>query len=767
MQAQNNQYDNPRLQAALAYAALGWHVLPCWWINDDLSCACGRECSSPGKHPIGVVAPLGQHSATTDSETIIRWWTMYPLANVAVELARSGLCAVDIDPRNGGLYTIDMIEAQHGPLKSDVLQFTGGGGEHRVFLRPVDGRLPGRLGPGVDLKVNGYIMVEPSRHKSGRHYAWEASGDPRDGITPPPLPDWLRDLASQQHVSVAADRQQRVLFVTEEQKQEIVAALRTIPADDRDVWLRVGMALQSTADQQWAFDVWTEWSQTSRKYDPVDQIRVWRSFRARGLDGITYRSIFELAKQHGGIVIPNQMVIDAAPPMGAPTLAWQQDTDNTPVLHESMPELPEHLLLPPEGALRDCVQWINDTAPKPQPVFAVQAAIAFAATVLGRRFRTDYDNYPSLYLLNIGESGCGKEYARSAIEALLSACGLAHLIGPSGYTSDSGVLSALLAQPNHCTVLDEMHRVLELASVKNNIHLRSMLTFLVSAWGQLHGVVRPRAYSTFGLSKRDRETLAERTIYKPAITLLGLAVPEFWERVGTAAARDGFLNRFLIVETDIGRQVSSFKPHQPVPDSIIEWAQRIRARYDGTVDPDMAPNMDIEPVTVPIDAEARRMFAELEADCMTGDLCAKAREAGAIEIVNRSTEQAMRLSLIVALSADAHEVQAQHAHWAIQWVRAHTLRTIHRLKYTVANSDFAATCKQVYGVLARKGKPMNMARIVDYAPRMQDYNVQQRAQVMAALMQEGKVREVESPKTVRSGRAGQWFVAIKRGGDED
>src|SRR5574343_552490 len=365
-------HENERLRAALAYASIGWHVFPAWWIEDG-KCACGnKDCKSPGKHPISKAAPWGQTNATTDANQIRSWWDAWPKANIAVFLERSGLCAIDIDPRNGGLETIDQIEAQHGPLTSDLLQFTGGGGEHRVFQLPGNGMtLPGKLGPGVDVKLNGYIMLEPSNHLSGHTYAWEASSDPRDGLMASPLPDWLRDLAFRRVVEppVSGPANDRVLTITDSQRAELVQALGAIPADDRDTWLQVGMGLKSTHDHQWAFGVWDQWSQKSAKYDPVDQMRVWRSIKATGLDGVTYKSIFALSKKHGLVVRPTiaKELIDTSALMATVRVSTKVQ-DYT----EPMP-FPAHLLKAP-GVIGSFMQWMLSCANKPQPVLALAAA---------------------------------------------------------------------------------------------------------------------------------------------------------------------------------------------------------------------------------------------------------------------------------------------------------------------------------------------------------------------------------------------------------
>jgi len=84
----------------------------------------------------------------------------------------------------------------------------------------------------------------------------------------------------------------------EEEKDELAecqVALACVPADDREVWLTVGMALKQKFGEA-GRSLWDEWSATSDKYDEDDQDRVWRSFKG---NGVTAGSIFHLAKQYG------------------------------------------------------------------------------------------------------------------------------------------------------------------------------------------------------------------------------------------------------------------------------------------------------------------------------------------------------------------------------------------------------------------------------------------------------------------------------------
>lgn len=270
------------LAYAQAYARKGWHVLPI----------------EPGaKAPIGRLVPRGMLDATTDAEVIARWWRASPKAGVGIALAPSGLVALDIDPRNGGSETFDALQADHGSLRSEVMAFTGGGGEHHVFVLPPGAQisLPGTLGPGVDVKANGYIVVEPSVHPSGKRYEWEASSSPLDGVAPSPLPDWLRSLRVElrRHEPMAGETP-----IDPAKARDAREALYMLDVDSRDDWLHAGMALHSTGWGHPAYAMWCAWSQQSTKFDSTDQRRSWDSFKRDG-NGITLAWIFGAAQAKG------------------------------------------------------------------------------------------------------------------------------------------------------------------------------------------------------------------------------------------------------------------------------------------------------------------------------------------------------------------------------------------------------------------------------------------------------------------------------------
>jgi hypothetical protein len=187
------------LQAAIAYARIGLPVLPLWSVVPGISglvCACGNLlCKKPGKHPLArlVGAEHGVNSATTDEKLLMRWWTARPDANVGIAGGR--LVILDIDPRHNGDRSLAELERKHGALPPTWRASTGGGGLHIYFATPTADTKVGSnraVAPGIDIRTKGgFVVAPPSRHVSGRSYAWEHNPHRAPLAT---LPVWLATL---------------------------------------------------------------------------------------------------------------------------------------------------------------------------------------------------------------------------------------------------------------------------------------------------------------------------------------------------------------------------------------------------------------------------------------------------------------------------------------------------------------------------------------------------------------------------------------------
>lgn len=106
----------------------------------------------------------GHLDATNDPDVVRVLWNEFPNRNVGINLERSGLYCVDVDPRNGGEPMDSWPDWKTEPLPLTWTETTPGGGWHHVFdASAVDGaRFKKELWPGVDVKYNGFIAVAPS-----------------------------------------------------------------------------------------------------------------------------------------------------------------------------------------------------------------------------------------------------------------------------------------------------------------------------------------------------------------------------------------------------------------------------------------------------------------------------------------------------------------------------------------------------------------------------------------------------------------------------
>lgn len=185
--------DNELKRAARWYASNGWPVIPLHPIRNGV-CTCGRaDCSSPAKHPRTA---NGLKDATTDANTIDRWWRRWPDANVGVCTGgASGIVVIDIDPRHGGDDSLAELERANSTLPTTAEVMTGGGGRHLFFKHPgSEVRNRSNVRPGIDVRGDGgYIVAPPSVHLSGGVYAWRPGHGP-DEMEPAEMPGWLVDL---------------------------------------------------------------------------------------------------------------------------------------------------------------------------------------------------------------------------------------------------------------------------------------------------------------------------------------------------------------------------------------------------------------------------------------------------------------------------------------------------------------------------------------------------------------------------------------------
>ncbi len=172
---------SPRLPAALAYAAHGWHIFPLGPNKTPLGlCPLCQGGVCPGRNdcrcPVNTCHSF--YAATTDPERIRRWFTGHPEWQLAIRTgAQSGIVALDVDIHAGGDKSLTDLQRRTGRLPSTVMQISGSGQSvHLLFVHPGHkvSINAGKLGPGLDVRGDGgYIVAAPTLHpKTGKPYRW-------------------------------------------------------------------------------------------------------------------------------------------------------------------------------------------------------------------------------------------------------------------------------------------------------------------------------------------------------------------------------------------------------------------------------------------------------------------------------------------------------------------------------------------------------------------------------------------------------------------
>jgi Primase C terminal 2 (PriCT-2)/Bifunctional DNA primase/polymerase, N-terminal len=313
--------------------------------ENDGRVALRRKLLCNGYHPVPITAPVPgekdsgkkpllknwQKVCATADEAIIRswpskWTNTGLLCGISTEAGV--LIGVDVDVLDEKLsQQIEEVAISH--LGPSPLRRVGRAPKFLLAYRveaPMakistqELRLPSDEVAKVEILAKGQQFVAYGVHPAtGRNYEWD---DARPDNTP------LADLPMVTHEALKTfiDASEQLIFqaggkgskltslksgnsgrsdkkppkLTEGEEGRVREALKHIPADDRKVWLDVGMALHSTDWGEPARTLWEEWSRTApEKFDEEGQHRTWESFRGERSDGITLGTLFALASRNG------------------------------------------------------------------------------------------------------------------------------------------------------------------------------------------------------------------------------------------------------------------------------------------------------------------------------------------------------------------------------------------------------------------------------------------------------------------------------------
>ena len=421
---------------------------------------------------------------------------------------------------------------------------------------------------------------------------------------------------------------------------------------------------------------------------------------------------------------------------------------------------PRNLFHPP-GLLKDMFKFCEEIAQVPQPELSLVGALALASVTCGRIYRTNMNNFSSMYFMGIAKSGQGKENIKTFVESVLNASDHEKLVVGDGYTSSGAVHSVLKMRPTQITIMDEFGKRLEAIGASQNTNREDGIQTLMEAWGRCHGTLRPDNYSLMNVQEQYKEMMMSRVTHKPAITLVGLSVPKnFYKALNSGRIADGFLNRFVVVESKEPRRVGELRRFKEPPTSIVNWVNYIR-RQRGNMSDVSRDNaeIDLDQIVLRFDRESEEILQDFAREIVKRQ---DILEKDNLEpLLSRSKEKAMRLALLCTLAsnADAQTITGDITTWAVDFIRYYDLLFIEACRDKVASSAMEAKIKQVLSFIRSRNGEGISKREVDRHELFRSMKSYEVKEIIERLKNAGEIQEVEI-KIGGKGRPAKRFVAV-------
>lgn len=499
---------------ALRYAELGIPVLPLHWIMPDGICSCGGfivnyktgnniPCK-PGKHPHNS---NGVSGATTDKKLINEWWDKWPQANIG---AACGYLfdVIDVDPRNGGL---ESINGDQDALDKLLTQHTGQGGNH-YLVKPGSNLI---CRTGIDMIKKGkYIVAEPSlTHQNYYFDDWDVLTEPFPELLPAPK-NFVTELVKPNNKKSI----EKTTLSISDQKL-LINALDQFDSSDYDLWIKFGQCLVGLGSV--GRGMFFNWSRQSVKYDDAECAKKWDSFKG---DYAGYKGILKAAYDTGWSGLKKDKASNDLE--GFQAQEWKENLAN---------EI--DYIIPFPGIARDIQQWILDSSMYPQPAISFAATMSVLSVCIGRNIA--YENIKgNLMFICMAESGEGKDYPFKAAKKLLDAVGLGGSVF-SRMASGAALMEAMRDSPSMLFHVDEFGNYLSSINGKNaNQYSKEIVDIMTLAYTDADG-------SISGKKTKGNDAI---NVIEPNMCVFGLSTErQLFDGLRTSDLANGSLARYSLL----------------------------------------------------------------------------------------------------------------------------------------------------------------------------------------------------------------------------
>ena len=373
-------------------------------------------------------------------------------------------------------------------------------------------------------------------------------------------------------------------------------------------------------------------------------------------------------------------------------------SDNHNMLDFTDPgEMDESLLKVP-GFIGEVADYTLRQSFSPNLTLATIGAIALTAHLAGRSYRDVHGTRTNQYFVALGETGIGKDAARSTNARILSEVGQLDSLLDT-VASGEGLEDRLIATPSLFLQADEVETMF--SEMKRTNKTGSSIS------DRFRRLYSASAGNVFARAKAGREGAM---IVNPHLTFYGTGTPDaFYDSLNERSIMNGMFGRCLVVKAK-DEYLSASPTPEPVPASILDAAKILAGNERRILE-----TGTMTPVVVPETPEAAAKMRSINDTLM---LLRKRYSESDLQFARaltvRMSEKIAKCALIYAIGAnvEAPVVDAGAIEWATAFVNHVTKSMLFECQFHVSEGAFDRLMKRFVAMLAKAGGPVDRSTLL-------------------------------------------------------
>lgn len=227
---------------------------------------------------------------------------------------------------------------------------------------------------------------------------------------------------------------------------------------------------------------------------------------------------------------------------------------------------PEDIKVPlpkPSGLLGEVYEHILASSYIEQPMFAMSAALGLIGVLASRKF-TFQNATPNLYMLNIADSGSGKDSCQQVIKDLLFKIKAGRkLLGATSYPSEASIIQNIDVAPVRLDIIDEASTFLSAATKGGNSYAQGIGDTLCELFSCSNSY-----YLGKSLASSPNRVGA---VYRPHINLLcSTTYRGIHESISITSLEKGLFARFLVFFGDNNKPSKRLIKKPKIDQSVLD-----------------------------------------------------------------------------------------------------------------------------------------------------------------------------------------------------